>query len=88
MIATTLATLFTVMAIATALALVDFWLRARDAYVYLGRQRALIKAGFVPQVEAQVVRLRPTATRFVGGTTRPFAKRLPVRPPVGVRGAA
>ncbi|MBV7259657.1 hypothetical protein [Erythrobacter crassostreae] len=76
MIAATITILFSVIAIATAITLVDFWMRARSAYVSLKRQSALVNAGFVPQVEARIVRLRPNAPRALA-TTRPFARRLP-----------
>lgn len=85
MIAITVATLFTVIALATGLTLVDCWLRARGAYASLKRHRALVKAGFIPQVEAQYIRLRPAASRFAPEATRPFAQRLPRRSPVPVR---
>lgn len=76
MLAATITALFSVIAIATALTLVDFWLRARSAYASLSRQSALVKAGFVPQVEARTVRLRTSTPRPLG-STRPFARRLP-----------
>lgn len=85
MIATTIAVLFSVIALATALTLVDFWLRASSAYVSLRRQSALVRAGFVPQVDAQFVRLRPAASRMTPGATRPFAKRVPSRSPASAR---
>lgn len=89
MLATSLTVLISVIAIATALTLLDCWLRARSAYASLKRQRALVKAGFVPQVEARIVRLRPAATRSLAAT-RPFARRLPraAKAPVRVLGAA
>ncbi len=81
MIALAIATLVLVVTLATALTLVDFWLRARSAYASLRRQERLLKAGFVPQVEAKVVRLR-SATIAVGpGASRAFATRLPRRQP-------
>nr|WP_298926898.1 hypothetical protein [uncultured Erythrobacter sp.] len=76
MLAATITLLFSAVAIATAITLVDCWLRARSAYSSLKRQNDLVKAGFVPQVEARIVRLRPTAPRALA-TTRPFARRLP-----------
>ncbi|MBD2842194.1 hypothetical protein [Erythrobacter rubeus] len=90
MIAATLSVLISVVTIATALALVDFWLRASSAYALLKRQSDLVKAGFVPQVEARVVRLRPAAPRGSSAATRPFATRLPRRAslPARLRGAA
>lgn len=76
MITTTIAVLILVVALSTALALLDFSLRARSAYASLRRQSELVKAGFVPQVEASVVRLRQTAPRSAGAK-RPFANRQP-----------
>ena len=75
MIALTIAALFTVICLATALTLVDFWLRGRSAYGSLRRQSELLKAGFVPQVEAKVVRLRPNAPRFAA--IRPLHREAP-----------
>ena len=86
MIATSITVLISVLAIATALTLIDCWLRARTAYASLRRQSALMKAGFVPQVEAHIVRLRPAAYRSAAAT-RPYATRLPRRqraPALGV----
>lgn len=77
MIATTLAVLFSVVAIATILALVDFWLRANSAYASLKRHSALSRAGFVPQMEAQFVNLRPVNAMRASGSTRLYATRLP-----------
>ncbi|QFT77438.1 hypothetical protein [Erythrobacter sp. THAF29] len=79
MIAFTLTTLFAVVTIATALALADFWLRARSAHASLKRQAALAAAGFVPQVDAEFVRLRPSAERRQPSAARPYATRLPRR---------
>jgi hypothetical protein len=81
MIALTLATLFTVVAVATALSLLDSWLRGQVAFAMLNRERALARAGFVPMVEAEELRLRGPA-RFATAATRPFARRLPARQPV------
>lgn len=81
MIALTLASLFTVVTIATALALLDSWLRGQTAFFRIGRERALARAGFVPMVEAEEMRLRGPA-RYATAATRPFARRLPSRQPV------
>lgn len=80
MLALTLASLFVVIAVATALALVDTWLRGRVAFANLSRERAWTRAGFVPMVEAEEVRLRSHA-RIAPAATRPFARRLPDRLP-------
>lgn len=78
MIALLLTSLFAIAAIATGLSLLDSWLRGRGAYRMLKRERALLKAGFVPQVHAHEVRLRPTQRRTLAAATRPYARRLPL----------
>ena len=80
MITLTLTALFVIVSLATALALADAWLRARSAFDLLTRERALVKAGFVPMVEASEIRLRPAAPRLRGGAMRPFARRVPQAP--------
>lgn len=85
MIAFTLSALFAAVATATCLALVDFWLRARSAHASLRRQAALAKAGFVPQVDAEFVRLRPSYEDCQASAARPYARRLPRRGCVPVR---
>ena len=78
MIALTLAALFTVVAIATGLSLIDSWLRGRaDLRVLLIRKR-LLDAGFMPEVEASEVRLRAPARRTLAAATRPYARRTPI----------
>lgn len=79
MIAFATATLILVVALAAGLTLVDFWLRATSAYRSLRRQSRLIEAGFVPQVDARVVRLRSATIGMGYGPSRPFATRLPRR---------
>jgi hypothetical protein len=81
MIAFAVATLIFLVALATTLALADFWLRARSAYASLRRQTQLMKAGFVPQVDAKVVRLRSATVSTGCGTSRSFATRLPRHQP-------
>ena len=76
MIALTLAILFAAIAIATGFVLVDCAMRFKSAHASLVRQQALVKAGFVPQVEASAVRLRSNTQR-TSGAARPFATRLP-----------
>ncbi len=83
MIAATLTALFVVVAFATLLALVDLWIRGRFAFDIVKQERALAKAGFVPTVDAEELRLRP-APRTAPAATRPFARRVPSR----VRAAA
>ena len=78
MIAMTLAALFTIVTIATALSLIDSWIRGRSAFAGLQRERALLDAGFVPQVQARKVRLRRPARRTLAAATRPHARRVPL----------
>ena len=78
MTALLLASLFSIVAIATGLSLVDSWLRGRGAYRVLKRERALMKAGFVPQVHAHELRLRAPQRRALAAATRPYARRLPL----------
>lgn len=78
MLALTLAALFTVTAIATVLSLVDSWLRGLGAYEGLIRERALLKAGFVPQVEARDVRLRRRSRHTIASASRPYARHTPL----------
>ncbi|QIQ86524.1 hypothetical protein [Erythrobacter sp.] len=63
MIATAIAALVTIAAIATILTLVDSWLRARHALASIRRERALLAAGFVPEVEHREMRLRRSRAR-------------------------
>ncbi len=88
MIALLLAGLFIVAALSTSVSLADSALRSRNAFKALKRERALVKAGFVPQVEAQQVRLRHSTSGYRGSATRPFARRLPQMPPQPTNAAA
>lgn len=81
MIALCLAGLFIIAAIATSISLADSALRSGNAYKAIRRERALVKAGFVPQVEAQQIRLRHATSGYPGSATRSFARRLPTTPP-------
>lgn len=76
MIATTLTILFMVVSFATVVSLVDVWVRGRFAYGALKNERALAKAGFVPVIEAEQLRVRP-APRVALAATRPFARQVP-----------
>lgn len=60
LLAMTLTCLFVIAAIATGASLLDTWLRGRVAFAILQRERRLLRAGFVPQVEPQETRLRPS----------------------------
>ena len=77
MLALILGCLFVLVAIATVLSLADSWLRGLGAYRVLRRERALLKAGFVPQVHAHDVRLRASERRTIAASARPYARRLP-----------
>lgn len=87
MIAFSLTALFATVALATMLGLTDCWIRGRRAFAAIKRERALVRAGFVPVVEARELRLRHKAS-FAGSASRPFARRLPLRSQVPALGAA
>ncbi len=74
----TLSALFTIVTVATALSLIDSWIRGRAAYVGLRREKALLDAGFVPQVEPGEVRLRRQRRTTVAGAMRGNARRAPM----------
>lgn len=78
MIAMTLIALFTVVAIATCLSLVDTLIRGSAEFRALLRQKNLLDAGFVPQVEAKYVRLRSNPRRSLAAAARPYARRVPL----------
>lgn len=78
MIATIATCLLILATIATALSLLDSWLRGKAAYRAVKREQALLHAGFVPQVHAHEVRLRRAARRTLAAATRPYARRLPL----------
>ena len=78
MIAMTLSALFTIVAAATVLSLIDSWIRGRSEYAALSHERALLAAGFVPEVEAQETRLRrPRRTTLASAARRSIARRTP-----------
>jgi len=77
MIAFALASLFSIAAVIAAITLTDSALRGRNAFAMLQRERSLVKAGFIPQVEARQLRLRRPSTGYRGSATRAFARRLP-----------
>lgn len=78
MIPTTLTALFVVVTFATLLSLADLWIRGCVAFATLKRERGLAKAGFLPMVEAEEMRLR-SALRFAPAASRPYARRVPSR---------
>jgi hypothetical protein len=58
MIAFAITALVIITVVATGLTLVDSWLRARHALASLRRERALLAAGFVPEIDHREIRLR------------------------------
>ncbi len=79
MLALTLTALFAIAAAMTGLSLLDSWLRGKMVYRGLKREKALIDAGFVPQVQAREVRLRrPARRRTLAAATRPYSRRTPL----------
>ncbi len=78
LIAATVTALIAILAIATGLSLLDSWLRGRAEFRNLMREKRLLDAGFVLQVEAQEVRLRAPARRTLAAATRPYARRVPL----------
>ncbi|MEO0690103.1 MAG: hypothetical protein AAFY51_07350 [Pseudomonadota bacterium] len=52
MVTLTLSALFALVAVATALTLVDCWIRGRFIFEALQQERALLDAGFVPMAAA------------------------------------
>lgn len=77
MIAMTLSVLFTIVAIATVLSLIDSWIRGRSEFAALSHERALLNAGFVPEVEPREVRLRRSRPVTLASVSRRSARRTP-----------
>ncbi|WP_298302591.1 hypothetical protein [uncultured Erythrobacter sp.] len=67
--------LFVIVTLATALSLLDTWLRARSAFWSVFRERELLEAGFVPQVEASEVRLRQPLHRSARRTPQARSRK-------------
>jgi hypothetical protein len=88
MIAVALIALFAIASLASVVALADSAYRARHAFASLSRERALAKAGFVPHVQANEIRLRPATIAVRGSAARPFARHLPQRASRQLSGAA
>ncbi len=65
MLALAIALLFTFTGIVALLAIADSVLKARRAYGQLMREAALMRAGFVVQVEAQELRVRRNPDRVM-----------------------
>jgi hypothetical protein len=88
MIALAIAALVITATIATALTLVDSWLRARHALAGLRRERALLAAGFVPQIEQRELRLRQSDARGARGSRPSLAMPQRRGPGLPLRDAA
>lgn len=71
LITLTLATLFTLGAIAALLSLIDSWISARVSYRVLRNEQRLLAMGYMPEVEAKELRLRRSARAMrSSGTVR------------------
>jgi hypothetical protein len=71
----TITCLFVIAALASSLTLLDTWLQARAAFWSVFRERQLLDAGFIPQIEAEEVRLRQPLHRTARRTSpRRFRK--------------
>ena len=80
MIVLTVSAFLAVVAVATAIALVDNWIRGREVYNQLLHERALARAGFVPVVDSPEIRQRPRLPRGRAGVSPAFTKRAPRAP--------
>ncbi|MEE4317482.1 MAG: hypothetical protein V2I74_10935 [Erythrobacter sp.] len=87
MLALAINLLIATVAVAATLSLADTALKAHGAYKRLLREKALMDAGFVMQVEPSEQRLR-AADRRAGAAMLPRRAALPRLQPVPVRGAA
>lgn len=87
MLALAINLLFATAALAAALSLADSAMKARRAYAMLMRERALMDAGFVMQVDPRDVRLRASA-RQAGSAMVPRRSSIQRPQPALVRGAA
>jgi uncharacterized membrane protein YedE/YeeE len=86
MLAITIFVLFAVIAVISAVTLVDCWLKAQHAYADLSREWALIEQGFGPVVEAQDLRLRQMAKRPAMARNTSL-RSMALFPPAPARGA-
>lgn len=78
MIALFITSLFFVTSVAVLCSLADSWMRASGAYRLLMRERALLDAGFVPQIDANETRLRTGSRRTIVIANRPHPRRRSV----------
>jgi len=76
LIATTLACLFALASIATFFSLADSWMKGRNAYRGLMRERALLQRGFVPQLHASHTTLRQPARRAFALAAQSRSRRV------------
>ena len=83
MLALAINLLFATAALAAALTLIDTALKARRTYDRLLREKALMDAGFMMQIEPREVRLRPAPRREAAMR----ARRSPLMQPALARGA-
>ncbi|MET4131089.1 hypothetical protein ABIE62_000197 [Porphyrobacter sp. MBR-155] len=75
MLALAITLLFTFAAILAVLTITDSAIKAREAYVQLMQQAALMQTGFAVQVNAPELRVRRDAVR-VTPVRRPQARRM------------
>ncbi len=74
-----IATFFTLVCVASAIALADCWVRGRYTFEILREERALLEAGFVPMAQPAEQRVRQ-ALRFDALTGQSYPSgRLPVQ---------
>lgn len=93
MIFMTVTALLAITSVATAIALADNWVRGRNVFEELVHERALMRAGFVPVVNATELRQRPSLAqrdcpsrrarlpRGRAGASPAFTKRAKLRAP-------
>lgn len=75
MLALGIVTLIAVIAVASALTLLDCWIRGRYVFESLKAERALLDAGFVPVVPPAQMRLRkPVAFETLAMPQRPVPR--------------
>lgn len=87
MLALAINLLFAIAAVAAMLSLADSAMKARRAYAMLMRERTLMGAGFVMQVDPREVRLR-AAARQSGTAMMPRRSSMLRSQPALARGAA
>ena len=78
MLTLTLTLFFLIAAIATGLSLLDSWMRGKHVYPVLKREKALLDAGYVPQIHADKLRLRRPAQRSLATIKRSRRRSAPL----------